>query len=129
MPRPENLQYVPGGVPAGGLLDALFLRGFKLHGDYWRLDVPGDTTCWDDIVRPLYRKRPRTHRPLDELTVGEIEPSPKVDFRFLSITWPSLAQNATYPSPKLSRKLDSGHGGARKSSLSQTEMTIDRSRA
>lgn len=58
VPRPKNLQYVPGGVPAGGLLDALFLRGFKLHGDYWRLDVPGDTTCWDDIVRPLYRDDP-----------------------------------------------------------------------
>jgi len=58
VPVPENLQYDPGGVPPGGFLDALLLRDFKMHGDYWKLDVPGDVTCWDDLVRPLYDSDP-----------------------------------------------------------------------
>jgi hypothetical protein len=49
MPAPENIPYLPGGVPAGGGP----LAGFRVHGSYWG-DGTGEETCWNVLVDRLY---------------------------------------------------------------------------
>lgn len=57
-PQPKNLAYYPGGSPRGGLVDALLLNGFRVHGQYWDPGEAGEHSCFDIVAEHLYRGDP-----------------------------------------------------------------------
>jgi hypothetical protein len=58
LPLPVNLAYYPGGVPPGGIVGTIILRGFRVHGSYWDPSRTNEHTCFDTIVEKLYEGDP-----------------------------------------------------------------------
>ena len=56
IPTPENVVYLPGGLPAREprLGDLLGFEGLKVHARYWDPSEQNETTCFDRLVKELY---------------------------------------------------------------------------
>lgn len=60
LPTPENVVYLPGGIPQDGPAwgDLFGFRGLRVHARYWDPGELNERTCFDKVVAKLYGDDP-----------------------------------------------------------------------